>query len=65
MTLEQYLIKKKISSSKFAEMIDVSRMTVDRYVTGDRIPKKDVMLKIKKATHGKVQPNDFYQEKTS
>lgn len=45
--------------SDFAERIGVSREAVRLWVIGDRIPRKEQMVKIAEETNGVVTPNDF------
>ncbi len=44
----------------FHTKIRVSRFSLHRYVTGDRIPKPVPMRRIFVETGGQVEPNDFY-----
>jgi Helix-turn-helix len=60
MQLRAYLDDRKITIPAFAAAIGVSVQAVHRYVAGDRVPRKEVMARIKAATDGKVQPNDFH-----
>jgi transcriptional regulator with XRE-family HTH domain len=60
MQLRQYLTKRNIPIPAFAERIGVSTQAVHRYLTGERMPRRDVMERIKVETGGAVQPNDFF-----
>ena len=60
MRLRQYLSAHDISMAVFAERIGVSTQAVHRYLTGDRLPRPDVMMRIKAETRGAVQPNDWF-----
>lgn len=60
MTLAEFISSTKISRRDFAAIIGVSEVSVTRYLQGSRIPSKDEMLRIAKATDGAVTPNDFY-----
>ena len=60
MQLRQYLTKRNIAIPAFAERIGVTQQAVHRYLTGERLPRRDVMERIKAATGGAVQPNDFF-----
>jgi transcriptional regulator with XRE-family HTH domain len=60
MELRQYLDAQDIPVSAFAEDIGVSVQAIHRYLNGERIPKREVMDRITRATAGKVQPNDFF-----
>lgn len=58
--LRNYLENNNIGKNELAERISVSRVAIDRYLTGARIPSKEVMAKIYAITHGDVTPNDFF-----
>jgi len=60
MHLRAYLAAHEIPIPAFAGLIGVSVQAVHRYVAGDRVPRPKVMERIKAATKGDVQPNDFY-----
>lgn len=60
MRLRQYLVDHDITIPAFAASIEVSVQAVHRYVNGERLPRPDVMERIKAATGGVVEPNDFY-----
>jgi transcriptional regulator with XRE-family HTH domain len=62
MQLRDHLSAEKVSIPDFARAIGVSVQTVHRYLSGERIPRPEIMQKIKAATDGKVQPNDFFAE---
>lgn len=59
MLLSDYLAENELSDAAFARLIGVERQTVGRYQTGDRFPERDILLRIFKATSGKVTANDF------
>lgn len=61
MQLKQFLIENNLSAAEFGRLIGVrSRMTICRYVSGERMPDRSVMPKIVEVTHGAVTPNDFH-----
>ena len=60
MRLVDWMVSKDIKDSKMADMIGVSRVAICMYRNNQRIPKKDVMIKIMDITKGKVMANDFY-----
>jgi transcriptional regulator with XRE-family HTH domain len=60
MDLRRYLEKEKIRVAAFADAVDVSVQALYRYMHGERIPERKVMLRIIQATGGKVTPNDFF-----
>lgn len=58
--LGRYLQTAGTPIEEFAARIGVSMQAIYRYLDGERIPARDVMAKIVRATSGSVQPNDFY-----
>jgi transcriptional regulator with XRE-family HTH domain len=59
-TLKEYLETHKLTLTEFAARIEAPISSVHRYVTGEYMPKRDVMLRIFDATGGEVTANDFY-----
>lgn len=59
MKLQDYLRRHQLSPKAFAERINVSSVTVTRYMTGARRPDWDVMSRIVDATDGAVTADDF------
>lgn len=61
MTLAEYITDLKISPEKFAETLDgISAGALRKWMSGERIPRKEQMEKIFEVTSGKVTPNDFF-----
>jgi transcriptional regulator with XRE-family HTH domain len=60
MRLRRYLDTNSITLPRFAKLIGVSVQSVHRYANGERIPRPEVMERIKRVTKGAVLPNDFY-----
>lgn len=61
MTLAEYISDLKVSPEKLAESLDgVSASALRKWISGERIPRKEQMEKIFEVTGGKVSPNDFY-----
>ena len=60
MDLRRYLDARNIPITAFAETLGVSVQAVHRYLNGERLPRPDVMMRIKQATKGAVRPDDFY-----
>ena len=60
MLLSEYLRKRSMSLTEFAERLGVVVSTVSRYASGERIPSRDLMLRIERETGGRVKPGDFY-----
>ena len=63
MKLATYLDANDLTLAEFGERIGVSFQAVARYAAGERIPRRDVMLRIASVTKGLVQPNDFFSTK--
>lgn len=62
MKLEQYLTDKNIKPVAFAASIDVAPSTITRIIRGERLPRIDLVEKIKRATGGEVTLEDFLSE---
>ena len=62
MKLKKYLLFKKQSSKSFARKINVSYVSVSRYISGSRVPAKNIIEKIFRITDGLVSANDFLIE---
>jgi transcriptional regulator with XRE-family HTH domain len=60
MHLTQYLADRKMSVSAFAEAVGVTPQAVHRYLNDERLPQREVMLRIIEVTGGEVRPNDFF-----
>lgn len=58
--LGRYLHENNLTLETFADRIGVSHASVSRYVAGKRLPDPAIMGRIREATDGAVQPNDFY-----
>jgi transcriptional regulator with XRE-family HTH domain len=60
MRLDEYLTQTSASRAEFAQEIGVSVESVRRYLAGERIPDREIMVKIALATDGQVTANDFF-----
>jgi DNA-binding XRE family transcriptional regulator len=60
MKLLNFMQSHQMTDEKMAEKIGVTRIAVYMYKVGQRIPRKEIMKKIRDVSDGKVQPNDFY-----
>lgn len=60
MTLKEYLFKRKIGITKFSRIIKAPQSTCSSWANHEKIPNKESMQKIFKATGGLVTANDFY-----
>ncbi|MEM7625873.1 MAG: helix-turn-helix transcriptional regulator [Planctomycetota bacterium] len=59
MKLSDYLISQQLGPAEFARRIGVGRMSIHRYIRGERFPRPEVLQRIYQATAGQVTPNDF------
>lgn len=59
MTLAEFLSSNGLSHSAFAERVGVSQVAVTRYALGHRVPRPEVLARIREATRGAVTANDF------
>ena len=59
MKLDEYLDEAGIRRSHFADSIGVSAATITMLIQGKRVPSYEMLLKISKATDGKVGLGDF------
>jgi predicted transcriptional regulator len=62
MKLGEYLNRRKLTRSAFAEIIGVSHAAVVRYINGTRRPEWPVIDRIREATNGAVRARDFEDE---
>jgi transcriptional regulator with XRE-family HTH domain len=60
MQLADYLESQSLSHSQFAAIIGSSPSAVTLWATGQRIPTRDFMAAIQKATDKAVTANDFH-----
>ncbi len=61
MKLKAYLKKKGMKPLDFARVINVSEMSIYRWMNGTNIPQTKTIESIDRATNGKVKPKDFYE----
>lgn len=62
MKLKTYLETTKTSQKTLAEEINVTQAAISRYVQGLRFPDRETILKIEKATKGRVKPRDWFAD---
>lgn len=60
MKLAAYLIAQNLTPAMFARQIGVGRMTIHRYISGERQPTAQITDLIHKATQGQVTAQDFW-----
>lgn len=63
MKLAEFLETNQKTQAEAAEELETSSANVCRWANGDVLPSFDMMKKIISWSGGKVQPNDFYEEK--
>lgn len=59
MNLADYLLQHQLSPAEFARRIGVGRMSVHRYLRGERFPRPHVLRRIRAVTAGHVTADDF------
>ncbi|WP_244444549.1 helix-turn-helix domain-containing protein [Nitratireductor basaltis] len=62
MKLKQYLETTGTSQATLADALRISQAAISRYVRGERFPDRNMILKIQRATKGKVKPRDWFEE---
>lgn len=65
MTLEDFLKSPATTMTKadLATALNVSVITVNRWLNGTRFPEKEMVLRVEEVTNGRVQPADWYVAK--
>lgn len=64
-TLSAYLEQNGVSIKAFAAAIEVTPMTVYRYIRGKNRPEWDVLERIKRVTGGEVTADSFMPQTSS
>ena len=59
MKLEDFLEHKELSISEFARMIESSKSSVSRWISGERLPRKEAIEKLEAATGYRVTLRDW------
>jgi len=59
MKLKDYLKTNDIKSEDFAKSLGASHGGVLKWITGERFPRPNALVKIEKVTDGQVTANDF------
>ena len=62
MKLEQYLALKGQSQTAFAHEAKIPQATINRYITGERFPSRDMIRRIEAATDGAVTVLDWFKQ---
>ena len=61
MKLAEYLESAELTQAGFAEKLGVSRQLVNQWCTHKQIPRREMMLKIKKITGNRVGLGSWYE----
>jgi DNA-binding transcriptional regulator YdaS (Cro superfamily) len=63
MTLDEFFKSPAttITKADLASVLNVSQITVNRWIAGTRFPEKEMVLAVEEATGGRVQPADWYR----
>lgn len=64
-SLRSYRERHGLTLTQLARRVGVDPSAIHRYENGDRIPRRDVVEKIVRATGGEVRPNDLYASDVS
>ena len=59
MTLLDYLQKHGLSQQALGDRLGLTQSTISRYVSGERMPKREHLRRIMEETGGLVTPTDF------
>lgn len=62
MKLKLYLSEKNLSLEQFADLVGASPFGVRKWITGERIPRKKALRRIRQITGGEVSYADFLEE---
>lgn len=60
MTLREWIHAAGLTQRAAAEQFDVHEITLNRWVAGKAIPRREQMARIAVVTDGQVQPSAFY-----
>ena len=63
--LDKWIKDNSISRKILATNLNISIASLSRYLSGDRIPKQEIMEKIISYTDGKINPSNFYIAKNN
>ena len=64
MKLETYLLENDMTPTAFSRQIGVSHVSIVRYMSGDRVPRPEIMNRMFMLTEGAVGPSDFFSLQT-
>jgi hypothetical protein len=60
MDLRSYLDASNTPIAAFAAKVGVTPQAIHRYIAGERLPKREVMLRINVVSDGAISANDFF-----
>ena len=58
--LDEWIFNQASTRKKLADNLGISEASLSRYLSGDRVPKPEIMRKIIEVTNGIVNPQSFY-----
>ncbi len=61
--LDEWIFNQASTRKKIADNLGISEASLSRYLSGDRVPKPEIMKKIIEVTNGIVNPQSFYSIK--
>jgi predicted transcriptional regulator len=64
MDLGAYRLAKGIGVADLARHLGISLSSAYRYTRGERVPPRNVVVKIRRLTDGAVTADDFYPDET-
>jgi predicted transcriptional regulator len=65
MRLADFLADREMSQAEFGKRIGATQAAVSRYADGSRMPRREHLSRIRKATGGVVTADDFLSHGTS
>jgi DNA-binding XRE family transcriptional regulator len=60
MKLDKWISKNGYTKQSFGKLVNVSRIAINRYISGERDPRPDVARDIVRVTNGGVTLDDLY-----
>lgn len=65
MTLKEYIQLRQITVAQCAKELGVEPFTIMRWISGTRIPRAKMFVKLAEWSNKAVMPTDFYSQKMS
>ncbi len=60
MKLSDYLQREKMTQAQFAELVGAHPITVNKWATGNAMPRRALVARITEVTNGEVTPADLF-----